>query len=171
MSYPTRDLAGQKFGRLTAVSLAGSTGDGATWLCTCECGGRKIIRTQSLVRGRTRSCGCLHAEANAVRVITHGATVGGKTPEYRAYIAAKKRCTNPNTDDWPLYGGRGIRFLFSSFQEFLSEIGPKPSPEHSIDRKDPDGDYCIGNVRWATAHEQRVNQRPKGSRDNSTGAV
>lgn len=94
-----------------------------------------------------------------------------RRPEYRAYIAAKKRCTNPNTQDWPLYGGRGIRFLFSSFQEFLAEIGSKPSSQHSIDRIDTDGHYCAGNVRWATAHEQRVNQRPKGTSENSIGAV
>lgn len=82
-----------------------------------------------------------------------------KTPEYRAYNDAKTRCTNPNVGSWEYYGGRGIQFRFTSFMEFLDEIGPRPSPNHSLDRINSDGHYERGNVRWATKSEQMKNRR------------
>jgi hypothetical protein len=67
------------------------------------------------------------------------------------------------------YGARGIRFLFTSFEEFFAELGPRPEGKDangkalcSLDRKNNDGHYQPGNVRWATASEQRSNQRPMG---------
>lgn len=71
------------------------------------------------------------------------------TPEYKSYSHAKSRCTNSNEDAFPHYGGRGIEFRFNSFEEFFSELGPKPEPKHkySVDRIDNDGHYEPGNVR------------------------
>jgi hypothetical protein len=83
------------------------------------------------------------------------------TPEYTAWNNAKKRCSNPMHPQWPYYGGRGIKFLFTSFERFFAELGPRPSPQHSLDRKDNDGNYEPGNVRWATAKEQSNNRRPR----------
>jgi hypothetical protein len=85
---------------------------------------------------------------------------GKYTPEYRAYMNAKTRCENPNdTKRWNLYGGRGIKFKFKSIEEFLNHVGPKPTPQHMLDRIDSNGHYEIGNVRWATVHEQMLNRR------------
>jgi|SRR5579859_591152 len=81
------------------------------------------------------------------------------TPEYVSYVAAKYRCTEPKCISWENYGGRGIQFRFASFEEFLAELGPKPGPEHSLDRIDNDGNYEVGNVRWATPLEQVHNRR------------
>lgn len=81
------------------------------------------------------------------------------TVEYATFIGAKQRCTNQNAKAWPFYGGRGIKFLFTSFQEFLDTLGPRPSDEHSIDRIDPNGNYEPGNVRWATRDVQATNKR------------
>ncbi len=81
-------------------------------------------------------------------------------PERVAYKDAKLRCTNPRVVKWPIYGGRGIEFRFESYEQFFAEIGPRPSPEYSLDRINNDGHYEPGNVRWATAKEQRSNQRP-----------
>lgn len=81
------------------------------------------------------------------------------TPEYHIYVGARYRCTNPKSEVWKDYGGRGIQFRFVSFEEFLAELGPRPSPEYSLDRINNDGHYEPGNVRWATASEQRNNQR------------
>lgn len=80
--------------------------------------------------------------------------------EYAAYQNAKYRCTNPKSDAWSHYGGRGIRFLFTSFDQFLTELGPRPTPQHSLDRKDNDGPYAPGNVRWSTDSVQAANRRP-----------
>jgi DNA polymerase len=78
------------------------------------------------------------------------------------YRGAKRRCTDPKCKDYEYYGGRGIEFKFSSPEELLAEIGPKPTSEHSIDRIDSNGHYAPGNVRWATAFEQVHNRRKMG---------
>lgn len=90
----------------------------------------------------------------------HGGCVGGKnSPEYSIYSNAKRRCINPKRDRYKDYGGRGIKFLFSSFPEFIQHIGKRPSPLHTLERIDNDGHYEIGNVEWALAEKQIRNQR------------
>jgi hypothetical protein len=88
---------------------------------------------------------------------------GKPTPEYAAYCQAKNRCTNPNHPRYKDYGGRDIRFLFTSFGQFLAEVGLRPEgrfpsgrPLYSLHRIDNDGNYEPGNVRWATAKEQQA---------------
>lgn len=78
----------------------------------------------------------------------------------RAYDTAKSRCNNPNDQRYNDYGGRGIKFKFKNFEQWFAELGPKPSPQHSVDRKNNDGNYEPGNLRWATSSEQRKNSRP-----------
>ena len=95
---------------------------------------------------------------------THGLTInapdGGRVVarEYHAYHDARNRCTNPNAKSWSDYGGRGIKFLFTSFERFMAELGPRPEGM-SLDRKNNDGNYEPGNVRWATRKEQQNNRR------------
>ena len=81
--------------------------------------------------------------------------------EYAAYRNAGYRCTCPQSENYSRYGGRGIKFLFTSFQQFIEHIGPRPSPELSLDRIDNDGNYELGNVRWATFQEQTANKCKK----------
>jgi len=74
----------------------------------------------------------------------------------------KQRCCDPEHVAYPNYGGRGITVHVSwigSFESFFEHVGPRPSPKHSIDRIDNDGNYEPGNVRWATAKQQRRNTR------------
>lgn len=82
-----------------------------------------------------------------------------QNPEMQLYIGMRQRCTNPNRRGYNNYGGRGIKCLFSSFKEFINHIGPRPSPQHSVDRIDTNGHYAPGNVRWATSKEQNRNRR------------
>jgi len=90
--------------------------------------------------------------------LRHGAARKGKqTVEYRSYQMAKDRCTNPKNNRWKYYGGRGIRFLFTSFEQFFAELGLRP-PRMTVDRINNDGHYELGNVRWATRKEQRNNR-------------
>lgn len=91
---------------------------------------------------------------------THGLS---KLPEYSVWAGMKARCSNPNNGMYRLYGGRGVRVCEAwkaSFPQFLLDMGPRPSPLHSIDRwPDKDGDYEPGNCRWATAAQQAMNKR------------
>lgn len=89
------------------------------------------------------------------------------TSEFRAYHKAKARCNNPNDMGYINYGGRGIKFKFTSLEELIKEIGYKPSGEYSLDRINVDGNYEKGNVRWATRQQQNLNQRLR--KDNSSG--
>src|SRR5271157_3507636 len=83
--------------------------------------------------------------------------------EIRAYYDAGTRCRNPKAQEYKNYGARGIEFRFTSFQEFIEHIGPKPHPKMSLDRINNDGHYEIGNVRWATKREQSRNRRKSPS--------
>lgn len=79
--------------------------------------------------------------------------------EYNCYHNARSRCTNRNVKDWKDYGGRGIEFRFSSFEEFFAAVGPRPSSRHHLDRKDNDGHYALGNIRWTTHSVSGHNRR------------
>ena len=82
-----------------------------------------------------------------------------KTPEYEAFCNAKNLCTNPKNPRYADYGGRGITFRFESFEQFLSELGQRPSPIYILGRIYTDGDYASGNVRWVTPGEQAIRKR------------
>ena len=90
-----------------------------------------------------------------------------RTPEYVAYYNAKGRCENSSRKCFSDYGGRGIEFRFTSFAQFLAEVGLRPSPHHTLDRKDVNGHYEPGNVKWSTRTEQNLNMRLR--RDNISG--
>lgn len=79
--------------------------------------------------------------------------------EYKAFKESKFRCNNINSSNYDIYGGRGIEHKIETFEIFLDHIGPKPSKNHSLDRIDTNGNYEIGNIRWATSKEQNRNKR------------
>jgi hypothetical protein len=148
---------GAKFGRLYVLAvMPGTHSQSRLCICRCECGKETNVRAEHLLAGKTQSCGCLHDELSRLRARKHGLS---KTPEYVAFYNARTRCTSINYSRWADYGGRGIKFLFHSFEEFLATLGPKPGPEYSVDRfPNNDGHYEPGNVRWATREEQMANQ-------------
>jgi hypothetical protein len=154
-----KNLTGQRFERWLVICLYGRNSTGHPfWLCLCDCGEWNVKRGTALTSGKSRSCGCLAAELSSQRETRHGESAhAGNSPEYESYTQAKARCNNPKHHAYKRYGGRGIEFRFTSYEEFLSAAGRRPTPKHSIDRIDNDGHYEAGNVKWSTSREQGRN--------------
>lgn len=154
-----KNLLGKKFSRLTVLSYAGAiAGRQKIWLCECECGTRKSIRSGSLLNGSVKSCGCLSSEVTANRNRTHGMR---NHSLYPIWNNMRFRCLNPKCAEWKNYGARGIKICpeWDSFRVFAQDMGDKPTAAHSLERKDTNGDYSPSNCVWATNTEQSNNKR------------
>lgn len=160
-----KNLTGMRFGRLTVLNeferrIFGSQNRKATyWKCKCDCGNEKFISAISLTSGKTESCSCLKKEATIKRNTKHGGSA-----DRRYHIAADilSRCNNKNNQSYLDYGGRGIKCLIGStagevYEELLKI--PQYFEGATIDRKDPNGNYELENLRWATIQEQSLNKR------------
>jgi len=135
MSRPL-ELAGKRFGRLIAIECVGINRVGLRlWRCQCDCGNEKTAAGRDLRRGHTVSCGCVHATQLGIMLTKHGhAKAKSETSEYRSWRAMRERCLNRNNKKFKDYGARGIKVCarWDNFEDFLADMGPKPTPKHTI---------------------------------------
>lgn len=159
--HKKEDLVGRKYGKLTILEKLDARYECANkkstfWKCQCDCGKIAELPGRLMLSGNTKSCGCYHREFK----ITHGKS-RGKSRAYTSWADMKARCLNPNSEVYNYYGGRGILICdeWLKFENFISDMGEPPTPTHTLDRKNTNGNYEPSNCRWATKEEQSNNTR------------
>lgn len=159
-----KDISGLRFSRLIVIKISKfrSRDNRFLWECLCDCGNIIHTKTYLLNNGETKSCGCYSKQVLLNFSIKHGfAGRKTKTPEFTTWLAIRTRCRNPNLPNSHVYVGKGIKVCKrweNSFPLFLKDMGVRPSPKHSIDRINNNGDYKPSNCRWATSKEQGRNK-------------
>jgi hypothetical protein len=156
----TKDLTGQTFGRLTVKAFAGYThARQAQWICECIEGNVVTCLALNLKRGNSQSCGCLKRERTITAHTTHGKR---SSPEYLVWNGMIQRCTNPGQKSYADYGARGITVCetwLNSFEAFYRDMGPRPSSQYTVERRNNTLGYTPENCFWATRTTQNRNSR------------
>jgi hypothetical protein len=160
------DVTGERYGRLVGIKSLVKQKGHSLWLWKCDCGNQKSVLLVNVRRGLVKSCGCLNIE----RLTKHGMSNHWL---YSTFCGIKNRCNNPKNKKYPLYGGRDIRCLFNTFEEFSCYVQTLPNFSRvqelglSVNRIDNEGNYKVGNLEWASYQKQEANKRL--SKNNTSG--
>lgn len=163
--YKHNDLNGMIFGRLTVIEESGRAKDRhILWKCQCECGNVLNVPSRDLLRGHTKSCGCLQKDVTKNIRYKHG---DRDARLYAVWKGMKRRCENPNCKSYKWYGAKEVSVCdewhdYSVFREWAYANGYNRNANYgecTIDRIDPSGNYEPSNCRWVTMSEQAKNKR------------
>jgi hypothetical protein len=152
------DLTHRTFSHLTVLGRAGDDAVGqAVWACRCSCGRMKNVRSCHLLSGDTKACGHLKGK----RVHGHK-RLGHRSPTYNSWVGMIQRCTNPNANAYPHYGGAGVKVCpeWMTFEGFLASMGERP-PDTTLSRFGDTGNYEKSNCAWHTWKQQRVEAKKR----------
>lgn len=180
MANMVRNLAGQRFGILTALApyrhpSRYTPGKRLHWLCACDCGAFVVRQGAALqlthtTRTNGGSCGCLWGHWN----VTHGRTHDRKDgPSFSMWRSMKSRCNNPKDKAYPRYGGAGVTLCegWSDFQSFLDDMLPTYFKGATLDRRDGAKGYTPENCRWVDMQTQQNNRKDNVWLDTPKGRM
>lgn len=153
-----RDLTNQKFNRWLVLSFEYSKRPHHYWKCRCECGEERILQANAIIRGSSRSCGCLRVETSKHLHTTHGAS---DTGAYNAWLSMKARVRKKTGPIFKSYGARGIKYCerWEEFVNFYEDIGHLWTPGMTLERINNDRNYEPSNCKWIPKSEQSRNRR------------
>lgn len=157
------DLAKQRFGQLEVIELAEIRNKRSFWLCKCDCGNTKTVRSDALISLKTISCGCLRDKQGKINLTKNHKNNQTKERLYHIWSSMCQRCCNKNNQSYENYGGRGIsvceewRYDYRNFRKWAVENGYQETL--TIERNNVDGNYCPENCCWIPFSRQERNQR------------
>lgn len=164
-------VAGQRFGRWVIIREVERQRGIRMVRCACDCGTESNVSLKNMMSGKSQSCGCLRRRVMSETKVIHGQSgYRGKDrgPLYMTWTDMRRRCYTPTARSFAYYGARGVKVcdrwmhgdgVKSGYECFANDMGSKPTPQHSLDRIDVNGDYSAQNCRWATADVQANNKR------------
>lgn len=158
MGTPKINITGRQYGSWTVYAYAGK----GRWVCICACGAVGSPTSKNLRYGKSTACTRCRVQKIATAVTRHGhSRVGRRTAEYGIWKGIKTRCFNPRRREYADYGGRGITLCdrWMVYENFYSDMGPRPSASYTVERVDNDGNYEPSNCKWIPRSEQARNTR------------